>query len=161
MSSLPKLREELRGTVMALLLVAAMTLVMTVVTQFVHPTNRSVVYLIPVIAAASLWGVVPATVAAFAGIVAAVFFFYPPTYSFKVPRTPQLVNLGLFLVVALVTGRLATATRTQAELARKRENDVRELYAFSRRLSTAHAASDIFAAIQEHQIGRASCRERV
>ena len=150
MSSLPKLREELRGIVLALLLVAVMTVVMVLVIQFVQPTNRSVVFLIPVIAAASLWGVTPALVAAFAGIVAAVFFFYPPHYTFKIPKTPQMVNLGLFLVIALVTGRLATASRKQAEQARKRENEVRELYAFTRRLNTARADSDIFAAIQDH-----------
>ncbi|MPZ57792.1 MAG: DUF4118 domain-containing protein [Rhizobiales bacterium] len=143
-------RSELHRIGMALVLVAAMTVTMILVNQYVRPTNRSVVYLIPVIAAAVWWGVLPAVMAALAGIVAAVFFFYPPVYSFKVPQSPQLVNLALFLVVALVTGRLATAVRAQAEVARKREKEVRELYAFSRRLGTARAASDIYAAIQEH-----------
>jgi two-component system sensor histidine kinase KdpD len=45
---------------------------------------------------------------------------------------------------------LAAAVRMQAEIARKRETEVRELYAFSRRLATARAADDIYAAIQEH-----------
>jgi len=143
-------RGGLDGIAMALLLVAALTMVMMLVNIYVQPTNRSVVYLIPVIAAAAWWGVIPAVVAALAGIVAAVFFFYPPVYSFKVPQTPQIVNLALFLVIALVTGRLATAVRAQAEIARKRETEVRELYAFSRRLATARAAPDIYAAIQEH-----------
>lgn len=145
-----RIRGRLDGIAMALLLVAVLTMVMMLVNIYVQPTNRSVVYLIPVIAAAAWWGVVPAIVAALAGIVAAVFFFYPPVYSFKVPQAPQLVNLALFLVIALVTGRLATAVRAQADIARKRETEVRELYAFSRRLATARAASDIYAAIQEH-----------
>jgi two-component system sensor histidine kinase KdpD len=135
---------------MALLLVAGMTAAMMLISLYIQPTNRSVIYLIPVIAAAVWWGVVPAVVAALTGIVAAVFFFYPPVYSFKVPQFPQLVNLALFLVIALITGRLASAVREQAELARRRETEVRELYAFTRRLATAHAASDIYAAIQEH-----------
>jgi len=143
-------RGDLYGIAMALVLVAGMTVIMIVVRHYVQPTNRSIVYLIPVIAAAVWWGVLPAIVAALAGIVAAVFFFYPVEYSFKVPATPQLVNLALFIVIALVTGRLATAVRAQADAARKRETEVRELYAFSRRLATARAASDIFAAIQEH-----------
>ena len=143
-------RGALHGIAMALLLVAGMTVGMILVTLYVQPTNRSVVFLIPVIAAAVWWGVTPAVVAALAGIVAAVFFFYPPTYSFKVPQAPQLVNLALFLVIALVTGRLATAVRAQAEVARKRETEVRGLYEFSRRLATAREAADIYAAIQEH-----------
>jgi two-component system sensor histidine kinase KdpD len=145
-----KHRGDLHGIAMALVLVAGMTVIMIFVRQYVQPTNRSVIYLIPVIAAAVWWGVLPAIVAALAGIVAAVFFFYPPEFSFKIPATPQIVNLGLFIVIALVTGRLATAVRAQAEAARKRETEVRELYAFSRRLATAKAASDIFAGIQEH-----------
>jgi two-component system sensor histidine kinase KdpD len=143
-------RSGLHGIAMALLLVVAMTVLMLFVNLYIQPTNRSVVYLIPVIAAAVWWGVIPAVVAALAGIVSAVFFFYPPVYSFKVPQTPQLINLGLFLIIALVTGRLATAVRAQAEIARKRETEVRELYGFSRRLANARAASDIYAAIQEH-----------
>ena len=143
-------RSELHGIAMALVLVAGMTVVMIIVQEFAQPTNRSVVYLIPVIAAAVWWGVTSAMVAALTGIIAAVFFFYPPLYSFKVPATPQLVNLSLFVVIALVTGRLATTARAQAEVARRREKEVRALYAFSRRLATASAASDIYAAIEEH-----------
>jgi two-component system sensor histidine kinase KdpD len=142
--------DALHGIAMALLLVACLTVAVLIIHRFVQPTNRSIIYLIPVIAAAVWWGVVPAVVAALAGIVAAVFFFYTPVYSFKVPQAPQLINLGLFLVIALVTGRLATAVRGQAEIARKRENEVRALYAFSRRLATARQASDINAVIQEH-----------
>jgi two-component system sensor histidine kinase KdpD len=141
---------QFKGIALALLLVVVLTVVIMVVHNYFQPTNRSVIYLIPVIAAAVWWGVIPAVVAALSGIVAAVFLFYPPVYSFKVPQTPQLVNLALFLVVAMVTGRLATAVREQAELARRREAQVRELYIFSRRLATARAAPDIYAAIQEH-----------
>jgi two-component system sensor histidine kinase KdpD len=150
MAYLTKLREELSGIVMALLLVATLTVVMLVVNRYVQPTNRSSIYLIPVIAAAIRWGVIPAVVAALAGILASVYFFYEPVYSFKVPQAPQLVNLALFIVIALVTGPLASAARAQAELARRRENEVRDLYAFSRRLGLARVATDIYAAIQEH-----------
>lgn len=150
MPEFERYRSVLWGIIKALLLVAAMTVLMMVVYKYGHPTNRSIVYLIPVIAAAVWWGVIPAVTAALAGILLAVFFFYPPEQSFKIPHTPQLVNLGLFMTIALVTGRLAAASRTQAELARRRENEVRDLYAFSRRLSVARAAEDIYAAIQQH-----------
>ena len=41
-------------------------------------------------------------------------------------------------------------SRRQADLARRRETDVHDLYAFSRRLAAAHTASDIYTAIREH-----------
>jgi two-component system sensor histidine kinase KdpD len=52
--------------------------------------------------------------------------------------------------VAIVTGHLATNLRRQAELARRRETEVNDLYAFSRRLAAAHTASDIYTAIRQH-----------
>jgi two-component system sensor histidine kinase KdpD len=144
------LRGQLRGIAFAVLLVAAMTGFMLVLWHFVELTNRSVLFLIPVIVAASRWGVLPAIVAAVAGMTAAVYFFFPPLYSFKNVSAPQLINLGLFLTVAIVTGRLATTLKRQVEIARRSENDLRDVYAFSRRLAVAQAASDIYAAIQDH-----------
>jgi two-component system, OmpR family, sensor histidine kinase KdpD len=55
---------------------------------------------------------------------------------------------GIF--VAIVTGHLATNLRRQADLARRRETEVHDLYAFSRRLAVAHTPSDIYTAIREH-----------
>lgn len=140
---------ELRGSVLALLLVAALTAAMMVLSAFVVPTNRSIVFLIPVIAAATLWGTIPAVVAAVAGVVGAAFLLFPRVFTTEVVIA-RSVSLGLLIVVAIVTGRLASASKAQAELARKRENEVRDLYAFSRRLAVAHEARDIYAAIQEH-----------
>lgn len=47
---------------------------MMVAYDIVHPTNRSIIFLIPVIAAAAWRGIVPAVAAALAGILLAVFF---------------------------------------------------------------------------------------
>ena len=142
-------RSEVRGSVLALLLVAALTAAMMVLSVFVVPTNRSIVFLIPVIAAATLWGTLPAVVSAVAGVVGAGFLLFPRVFTTEVVIA-RSVSLGLLIVVAIVTGRLASASKAQAELARKRENEVRDLYAFSRRLAVAHDAKDIYAAIQEH-----------
>src|SRR5262249_2890333 len=48
------------------------------------------------------------------------------------------------------TGHLATKLRRQADLARRRETDVHDLYAFSRRLAAGHTPGDIYTAIREH-----------
>ena len=64
---------------------------------------------------------------------------------------PQhLIELPLFVFVAVVTGHLATDLRRQADLARRRETEVQDLYAFSCRLAAAHTAGDIYTAIREH-----------
>src|SRR5262249_58596927 len=93
---------------------------------------------------------VPAIIAAIASGAATVFFFYPPIYSFLVEDPQHLVEVLLFGFVASVTGLLATNLKRQADLARRRETEMRELYAFSRRLVAAHTTSDIYTAIREH-----------
>src|SRR6202451_2885621 len=59
-----------------------------------------VAYLIPVIIAATQWGIWPATLASVAGTGAADFFFLPPLYTFEVDDPQEAVDLMLFLVVA-------------------------------------------------------------
>jgi two-component system sensor histidine kinase KdpD len=102
-------------------------------------------------------GIVPAVIAAIAGGGASAFFFYPPIYSFLVQDPQHLIELPLFVFVAIVTGHLATNLKRQAELARRRETEVQDLYAFSRQLAAAHTANDIYTAIRQHltsMIGR-------
>src|SRR5262249_54286944 len=96
------------------------------------------------------WGMVAALIAAIASGVATAFFFYPPIYSFLVEDPQHLIELSLFGFVAIVTGLLATNLRRHADLARRRETEMRELYTFSRRLVAAHTTSDIYTAIREH-----------
>ena len=70
--------------------------------------------------------------------------------AFSCEDPQHLIELPLFVFVAIVTGHLATNLRRQADLARRRETEVQDLYAFSRRLAAAHTASDIYTAIREH-----------
>src|SRR6202047_858526 len=62
-----------------------------------------IAYLIPVIVAATRWGIWPATLASIAGTAAADFFFFPPLYSFQVEDPQEAIDLLLFLVVAMVS----------------------------------------------------------
>ena len=61
-----------------------------------------------------------------------------------------MLNLALFMIVAVVVSHLANSMKRQTEIARKRENEVSDLYAFSRRLAAAHSADEIYTAIEEH-----------
>ena len=54
------------------------------------------------------------------------------------------------MVVAVVTSHLANSMKQQTEIARKREKEMSDLYAFSRRLAAASSAADIYHAIEEH-----------
>lgn len=97
------------------LLVALVTGVLAVAALFADVEHVTSIYLIPVLFAAIRGGVLPAVIAALAGIGAAAFFFYPPIYDFRVQSTIQIVDLVLFIFVAVVTGQLATNLRRAKE----------------------------------------------
>ena len=143
---------------LALALVAAMTLCLVGVQRFVYLHHVSSAYLIPVLIAAIRLGLVPALVVACGGVAASAFFFYPPIYDFRVHNPEQLLDLPLFVVVAMVTSQLAARAQTQARLAREREGEMRTLYAFSRQLAVATDATQIYAAIQDHLSFITGCR---
>jgi two-component system sensor histidine kinase KdpD len=144
------LRRELRGIALALLMVAATTIIAWALIRYLDLRRGSVIYLLPVMLAGWRLGLVPALAAAVAGVLWSGYFFYSPFYTYYLARPSEIVNLVLFMIVALVTSHLANSMKRQTELARKHENEVSDLYAFSRRLAAAPSARDIFRGIEEH-----------
>jgi two-component system sensor histidine kinase KdpD len=145
-----KLRRDLAGSALALLMVAAMTSVAYLMTHIFDLRRGSVIYLLPVLLAGWHLGRVPALVAAVAGVLGSGFLFYSPDFTYFAARPSEILNLVLFLAVALVTSHLANRMKRQTELAHQREIQMGELYAFSRRLSAADSAADIYRAIERH-----------
>ncbi len=109
-----------------------------------------IVYLIPVVIAATRWGTWPAIAAAIAGGGAADFLFFTPFYSFSIDDPQEVIDLLLFLFVALVSGHLASRLRSEKETLKQRETELHYLYEFSRRLAACFTIPDLVAAIQDH-----------
>jgi two-component system sensor histidine kinase KdpD len=61
-----------------------------------------------------------------------------------------VIDLLLFLVVALVSSNLASRLRCETERLREREREIQQLYEFSRRLAACFTVSDLISAIQNH-----------
>ncbi len=132
------------------LMVAVTTVVVYALTQSLEVRRGSVIYLLPVLLAGWHLGLIPALVAAVAGVLWSGYFFFSPYYSFYLARPNEILNLVLFMVVAGVTSHLANSMKKQTEIARKSEKEMGDLYAFSRRLAGASSAADIYLAIEEH-----------
>jgi two-component system sensor histidine kinase KdpD len=144
------IRKETREVLLTLGLVGVVTAVLYAIIVNTGLRHGSAAYLIPVLIAATRWGIVPAIIAAVCGVLASAFFFYPPLYSLRIKDPHEVLNLILFIFVAVVVSQLATKLKRQLEMARQREIDLRDLYAFSRRLAVAFDVSDIHAAIEDH-----------
>ncbi len=143
-------RTELRNIAYTMVLVAITTAGVYYLVWQPGITHGSVVFIIPVVIAAAQWGIVSALVASVSGVLASAFFFFPPLYSLHIKDPHEIINLTLFTFVAIVVSQLAMRLKRQAELSRQREIDMRDLYAFSRRLAVAFGVSDIHAAIEDH-----------
>jgi two-component system, OmpR family, sensor histidine kinase KdpD len=144
------MQRELRGIGLALLLVAVTTAALLILRQYFGILRGSVLYLVPIMLAGYRLGAVPALVTAVAGVILSGYLYFSPLYSFRVASPQEALNLTLFMVVALVVSHLSSQAKKHTTLARKREREVSDLYAFSRRLAAAPSANEIFIAIQNH-----------
>jgi K+-sensing histidine kinase KdpD len=134
----------------ALACVAVATVALLLLDRLLPFSLFPIVYLIPVVIAATRWGTWPAITAAIAGGAAADFLFFTPFYSFRIDDPQEVIDLLLFLFVALVSGHLASRLRSEKETLKQRETELHYLYEFSRRLAACFTIPDLVAAIQDH-----------
>jgi K+-sensing histidine kinase KdpD len=150
----PSLRRVWSSDVLPLLMslacVGLVTAILLLLARDVAINLVPLAYLLPVIIAATQWGIRPATLASIAGVAAADFFFFPPLYSFQIDDPQDVVDLLLFMVVALVSSNLAARLRRETETLRRRETEIKRLYDFSRRLAGCFTVSDLISAIQNY-----------
>jgi K+-sensing histidine kinase KdpD len=144
------LRSEVLHLLMSLLCVGLVTALLMLLNRTVAANLVPIAYLIPVIIAATQWGIWPATLASIASMAAADFFFFPPVFSFQVEDPQEVIDLLVFLAVALVSSNLASRLRQETKSLRQREKDLQNLYEFSRRLAACFTASDLISAIQNY-----------
>jgi two-component system, OmpR family, sensor histidine kinase KdpD len=148
--NLSSVRRELHGIGAALLMIAATTLVAVLLRHYLGILRGSVLYLVPVMVLGYNYGVVSALVAAVAGVVLSGYLFFAQLYSLRVASPQEILNLFLFMVVAVVVSHLSSSAKRHITIARQREREMSDLYVFSRRLAAAQSAAEIFIAIQNH-----------
>lgn len=147
---LRNLRRELRGLLLTLGLVTLVTIGIFGFIWQVGLTRGTIAYLVPVLIAAIRWGLIAALFASACGVVASAYLFFPPLYSLRITDPQEVVNLLLYVIVAVTVSQLASRLKRELELSRRREIDLRDLYAFSRRIAVAFDVTDIQAAIEDH-----------
>jgi two-component system, OmpR family, sensor histidine kinase KdpD len=136
------------GATLALVWLA--TIGLFVVNYFVPFNLVSLVYMLPVVLVATQWGLALGIVAAVAGAAAADFFFYPPLYTFWIRDPQNVVDLVLFLLVAVVTSNLAARLKNETVSLQRREKEVSELHVFSQALATCLTSHDLIFAVQDY-----------
>jgi two-component system sensor histidine kinase KdpD len=145
----PSLAHALRNYAEVALMVAASTVAGLLIAPAWGSSAVDLLYLPPVLAAASLYGLRPALFACLLATLAYNFYFTAPVHSFQVDRPTDVLTIALLFAVALVTSQLAAAMRRQARLAR----------AHAERQSTiAGFARSLLSGSTEAAIGDTACR---
>ena len=100
--------------------------------QWIGVADASPVYLVPVVIAAALFGTWAAIGTSFAGFFTYNFLFTEPRFTLQVSDPAEWLSLLLFLIVAVVIGRLTGLLRDRAEEADRRAREGVALVAMSR-----------------------------
>src|SRR5690349_18657584 len=100
--------------------VAVVTGIVALLDEVAPVTGLGILYILAVLFIAVRRGQVAAIATAVVSVLALNFFFIEPRYRLTIADSHNVVALGVFLVVALVVGRLAATARTQAEEAERR-----------------------------------------
>ena len=121
------------------LMVAAVSALATVLSTFLNLGNLALLYLVPVMAAASLFGLRAGLFTGALSSLAYNFLFLPPTGTLTVNNPENVVTIIVLLGVAVVTSQFAARVRAQADLAASSARQNAALAGFSRELTvTAH-----------------------
>ncbi len=129
------------GYLVTLLLVAIVTALASALFHVLDLGNVALLYLLPVMAAASLFGLRTGLFAGMASSLAYNFFFLPPVGTLSVSNPENVVSIFVLLGVAIATSQLTSRVRAQADMAAASARTNATLAGFLRQLSAINDAS--------------------
>ena len=141
----------------SLLFVAVATVLAFVVKHLIAVPNLSLIFVLPVVVAATSFGWGPALAAAVTSVLAFDFFFTAPFYSFRITSPSDLWASGLLLVIAAIVSTVAAQSRRRAVEARLAAEQAQALQALAHVVIEARPRDEILkaAATALNQIFRA------
>lgn len=138
------------GLVGATLFVAAAALLCQLLGERLPSASLPLVFLAPVLVSAIRYGFWAGLLAAVLAFVGYNFLFVEPRQTLSVARPADALALGIFLLVAAVTGVLAGRMREEADAARNRAHVLEILSDFAADLSAATGIDEIELLAKRH-----------
>jgi two-component system sensor histidine kinase KdpD len=132
-----------RGYVVSALAIAFVTLLGLSIYTLGHITNIGLLYLIPVMLAATRYGVRTGIATGIVSSLCYNFFFIPPLYNFTIQDPANLITVLVLIGVAIVASQLAERVRAQADLARTNARRNSALAGFARTLTGISTGAEL------------------
>ena len=120
---------------MGALAVALTTAFCLLLSRHFEMADVVMIYMLCILLVASRFGRWPSVAASLLSVLALNFFFVPPRFSLAVGNLRHLATFAVMLLSGLVIGNLTERIRSQARLARHRENRIRTLFRLSGELT--------------------------
>jgi two-component system sensor histidine kinase KdpD len=141
----------------AVLLVAAATLLAFVVRQVIGAPNLTLIYVLPVVVAATAFGWGPAAVTAVAGALCFDFFFTAPYFSLRIYSASDIWAAALLLATAAIVTTISAEARRRTVEARRAADRAEALQALAHVVVEQRRPSEVIeaAAAALHRIFRA------
>ncbi len=130
----PSTGSRALGLVLGLLLILAATVIGLVMTPGWDAAAVVLLFLPPVLVAARYAGLVPALAVSLIATLTFNFFFTEPYRTLRINSPADIVTVAALFLVAVVTSQLASAMRTQAQLAAERAARNATIAGLARRL---------------------------
>ena len=131
------------GYVYTGLMVAAVAGVASALVQVLNLGNIALLFLLPGMAAASLFGLRTGIFGGLASSLAYNFFFLPPTGTLTVNNPENVISIIVLLGVAIATSQLTSRVRVQADLAAKSARTNAALAGYLRQLTALSDADAV------------------
>lgn len=124
-------------------IVAAMTGLCLLLGRRFELADLVMVYMVGILLVATQFGRWPALAASVLSVLALDFFFVPPVGTLAVGDLKHMATFTVMLLVGVVIGNLTERTRSQARLARTREQRIRALFRLSGELTRSAGSSSM------------------
>ncbi|MCL4263740.1 MAG: DUF4118 domain-containing protein [Anaerolineae bacterium] len=111
--------------------------------------NFSLIYLLLTFIIAIWLGTLPSLIASFLSFFCFNFFLIKPYYTLAVQDPRELLDLFIYLVVAIITGQLTAYARRQAEDARRRAEEQNVLYELSSAFNRLNDRAEIYQGLRQ------------
>ncbi|MGO4220672.1 ATP-binding protein [Lysobacter sp. TAF61] len=124
-------------TALAVTSAALATALAWVAERWIGLDDLSLIFIVAVVLVASRTRMAAAVIAAVLCFLAYNFFFIDPRYTLRISASQGVITVVLFLIAALVAGRLASKLRMQVVALRATNAQTTELQTLGRQLATA------------------------
>jgi two-component system sensor histidine kinase KdpD len=138
-------RAPLREYIQTVIAVTGVTIASLFLVGLTGYWSIALFYLLAVVLQGMFLGRGPVLLGAMLSALLWDYLFIPPLYTFYIGKFEDGLMLGIFFVVALVTGQLTSRIRTQERDERRREQRAQALYRLTRSIVTATTTDEVFA----------------